>query len=174
MDIIRSPVSRFCNPMTPSQVNHDYFSCLRFGFDSSSFLKSVRERSEHCDYISYLKCFEFYGFLFSWSCVIPFLSLVHQHYFIFICCLSLFSLCCVVFAFLFVVDCFSVNCSPILFLIIVLFFPPGNEVIMTPGHFLYLPQDWIHCIISLNVNYQCNTRSGFVSKYHHHITECGF
>lgn len=50
----------------------------------------------------------------------------------------------------------------------------GNEIIMRPGNMLYIPQDWIHYIISLNVNYQCNTRSGFTSKYSHHIRECGF
>lgn len=50
----------------------------------------------------------------------------------------------------------------------------GHEVIMAAGDFMYLPQDWIHYIVSLTINFQCNTRSGFCNKYHHHITECGF
>lgn len=36
----------------------------------------------------------------------------------------------------------------------------GNEVILRPGDFLYVPTFWIHYIVSLNVNFQCNTRSG--------------
>lgn len=50
----------------------------------------------------------------------------------------------------------------------------GHEVIMAAGDFMYLPQDWIHFIVSLTINFQCNTRSGFCGKYHHHITDCGF
>ena len=50
----------------------------------------------------------------------------------------------------------------------------GNEVIMQPGDLLYLPTYWIHYIISLNVNYQCNTRSGRTSDYDEDIKKCGF
>jgi hypothetical protein len=35
-----------------------------------------------------------------------------------------------------------------------------NEVIVHPGDALYLPTNWFHSIISLNINLQCNTRSG--------------
>jgi hypothetical protein len=50
----------------------------------------------------------------------------------------------------------------------------GNEVIMQPGDVLYLPTYWIHYIISLNVNYQCNTRSGRTSHFDSDIRACGF
>lgn len=50
----------------------------------------------------------------------------------------------------------------------------GNEVILTPGDFLYLPTYWIHYIVSLNVNFQCNTRSGVNHDFDSHIRECGF
>jgi len=35
-----------------------------------------------------------------------------------------------------------------------------NEVILEAGDFLYLPSGWIHYIMSLNINWQCNARSG--------------
>lgn len=50
----------------------------------------------------------------------------------------------------------------------------ANEVIMQPGDVLYLPTYWIHYIISLNVNFQCNTRSGRTSHYDKDINRCGF
>ena len=50
----------------------------------------------------------------------------------------------------------------------------GNEVILQPGDYLYVPTYWIHYIISLNVNFQCNTRSGTHSGYDSYIRSCGF
>ena len=50
----------------------------------------------------------------------------------------------------------------------------GNEVILQPGDFLYVPTYWIHYIVSLNVNFQCNTRSGRHEGYNKAIKRCGF
>jgi hypothetical protein len=36
----------------------------------------------------------------------------------------------------------------------------SNEVVLTAGQVLYLPTDWFHFIVSLELNFQCNTRSG--------------
>jgi len=49
-----------------------------------------------------------------------------------------------------------------------------NEVVMQPGDVLYLPTNWFHYIISLELNMQCNTRSGGEKIYRDEITECGF
>jgi hypothetical protein len=49
-----------------------------------------------------------------------------------------------------------------------------NEVVLEAGDVLYLPTQWFHHIVSLNLNYQCNTRSGYSSHYAHHIRQCGF
>ena len=48
----------------------------------------------------------------------------------------------------------------------------GNEVILQPGDVLYVPTNWIHYIISLNVNIQCNTRSGASHEYDEVIKAC--
>ena len=50
----------------------------------------------------------------------------------------------------------------------------GNEVVMTPGMVLYLPTTWFHFIVSLEVNFQCNTRSGISDEYADYIHDCGF
>lgn len=50
----------------------------------------------------------------------------------------------------------------------------GNEVILQPGDYLFVPTFWIHYIVSLNVNFQCNTRSGVYQGYTKHIRDCGF
>lgn len=50
----------------------------------------------------------------------------------------------------------------------------SNEVILQPGDFLYVPTYWIHYIVSLNVNYQCNTRSGISHEFDRDIRKCGF
>lgn len=50
----------------------------------------------------------------------------------------------------------------------------GNEVILQPGDFLFVPTFWIHYIVSLNINFQCNTRSGVYQGYNKYIKECGF
>ena len=49
-----------------------------------------------------------------------------------------------------------------------------NEVVMQAGDVLYLPTHWFHYIISLGLNYQCNTRSGSSDEYKAFIEECGF
>jgi ribosomal protein L16 Arg81 hydroxylase len=50
----------------------------------------------------------------------------------------------------------------------------GHEVILQPGDFLYVPTFWLHAIVSIDVNYQCNTRSGSSSHFDRDIEECGF
>lgn len=50
----------------------------------------------------------------------------------------------------------------------------GNEVVMQPGDVMYLPTNWFHYIISLSLNFQCNTRSGITHEYMIPIQECGF
>ncbi|KAL3810687.1 hypothetical protein ACHAXA_003291 [Cyclostephanos tholiformis] len=49
-----------------------------------------------------------------------------------------------------------------------------NEIIMFPGDVLYLPTNWFHFIVSLELNMQCNTRSGGEEIYRDEITKCGF
>jgi len=49
-----------------------------------------------------------------------------------------------------------------------------NEVIVQAGDALYLPTAWFHFIVSLNHNYQCNSRSGITEDYRDAITRCGF
>jgi hypothetical protein len=49
-----------------------------------------------------------------------------------------------------------------------------NEVVLQAGDVLYLPTFWFHYIISLELNYQCNTRSGISQDYTAAIRECGF
>jgi hypothetical protein len=50
----------------------------------------------------------------------------------------------------------------------------GNEVVLTAGQVLYLPTEWFHYIISLELNFQCNTRSGITKHYRQYIKQCGF
>jgi hypothetical protein len=50
-----------------------------------------------------------------------------------------------------------------------------NEVVLTAGDVLYLPTYWFHHIVSLTeLNYQCNTRSGYSVAYDQTIYDCGF
>lgn len=49
-----------------------------------------------------------------------------------------------------------------------------NEVVLQAGDGLYLPTYWLHFIVSLTLNYQCNARSGITYEYKHHVTRCGF
>lgn len=49
-----------------------------------------------------------------------------------------------------------------------------NEVVMQAGDILYLPTNWFHYIISLGLNFQCNTRSGVTRDYAHVMHACGF
>ena len=50
----------------------------------------------------------------------------------------------------------------------------GNEVILLHGDFLFVPTYWIHYIVSLNLNIQCNSRSRKWSGYDKDIRQCGF
>ncbi|KAL3793097.1 hypothetical protein HJC23_005599 [Cyclotella cryptica] len=49
-----------------------------------------------------------------------------------------------------------------------------NEIVLQPGDVLYLPTNWFHYIISLELNFQCNTRSGGQNLYRKEVTDCGF
>jgi len=50
----------------------------------------------------------------------------------------------------------------------------SNEVVLQPGDVLYLPTNWFHFIVSLSMNYQCNTRSGQEVDYMQYVADCGF
>ena len=50
----------------------------------------------------------------------------------------------------------------------------ANEIILQAGDVLYLPTNWFHFIVSLTLNFQCNTRSGISSHYMPPMKECGF
>jgi hypothetical protein len=50
----------------------------------------------------------------------------------------------------------------------------SNEVVLQAGDVLHLPTNWFHYIVSLSVNYQCNTRSGRTTTYDEPIEQCGF
>jgi ribosomal protein L16 Arg81 hydroxylase len=50
----------------------------------------------------------------------------------------------------------------------------ANEVVLEAGQVLYLPVYWFHFIVSLEINYQCNTRSGNTDNYNSEIQNCGF
>ena len=50
----------------------------------------------------------------------------------------------------------------------------ANEVVLQAGDVLYLPTTWFHFIVSLELNFQCNTRSGMSEEYMSSIHECGF
>lgn len=49
-----------------------------------------------------------------------------------------------------------------------------NEVVLQAGDVLYLPTFWFHYIISLNINYQCNGRSGVTTDHRMAMHKCGF
>lgn len=48
------------------------------------------------------------------------------------------------------------------------------EVILEPGDVLYIPSYWLHYIISLGTNFQCNARSGHGAKWYDDVRTCGF
>ena len=50
----------------------------------------------------------------------------------------------------------------------------GNEVVLTAGQVLYLPTEWFHFIVSLELNFQCNTQSSITKQYKQYIKQCGF
>jgi len=49
-----------------------------------------------------------------------------------------------------------------------------NEVVLDVGDALYLPTFWFHFIVSLNISYQCNARSGQTFEFQKTIEDCGF
>jgi len=49
-----------------------------------------------------------------------------------------------------------------------------HEVVLQAGDIMYLPTYWFHFIVSLNINYQCNSRSGDSQENQHFISKCGF
>jgi len=46
------------------------------------------------------------------------------------------------------------------------------QVVQQPGDFLYLPTYYLHYIVSLEQNYQCNTRSGRDGRQTKVINQC--
>ena len=49
-----------------------------------------------------------------------------------------------------------------------------NEVVLQAGDVMYLPTNWFHYIISLDINFQCNSRSGITRESAKTMHECGF
>jgi len=49
---------------------------------------------------------------------------------------------------------------------------PAHEVVQRPGDFLYLPTFYLHYIISIDANYQCNTRSGKDNRQSEVVNRC--
>ena len=50
----------------------------------------------------------------------------------------------------------------------------ANEVVLEAGQVLYLPTYWFHFIVSLDLNFQCNARSGVDHESDKIIRDCGF
>ena len=50
----------------------------------------------------------------------------------------------------------------------------ATEVLLMPGEVLYVPSWWIHSIVNLGMNIQCNTRSGVSEKGTIDVQKCGF
>ncbi len=50
----------------------------------------------------------------------------------------------------------------------------ATEVLLTPGEVLYVPAFWIHSIVNLDMNIQCNTRSGNSKIGKADLKPCGF
>eukprot|EP00532_Pseudo-nitzschia_australis_P021165 CAMPEP_0168290218 /NCGR_PEP_ID=MMETSP0142_2-20121227/5113_1 /TAXON_ID=44445 /ORGANISM="Pseudo-nitzschia australis, Strain 10249 10 AB" /LENGTH=244 /DNA_ID=CAMNT_0008237189 /DNA_START=165 /DNA_END=900 /DNA_ORIENTATION=- len=50
----------------------------------------------------------------------------------------------------------------------------STEVVLEAGDVLYLPTYWFHFIVGLDVNMQCNTRSGRDGRDDKVMTDCGF
>jgi hypothetical protein len=50
----------------------------------------------------------------------------------------------------------------------------ASEMILAPGDVLYLPAWWLHYIVNLNINAQCNTRSGNNEIGLAELEKCGF
>jgi len=49
-----------------------------------------------------------------------------------------------------------------------------HEIVLQAGDVLYLPTNYFHYIISLDLNYQCNTRSGETDELKEFLEDCGF
>lgn len=50
-----------------------------------------------------------------------------------------------------------------------------TEVILTAGDLMYIPSGWLHYVMSLNTNFQCNARSGKSRGFQEHkLRKCGF
>jgi hypothetical protein len=49
-----------------------------------------------------------------------------------------------------------------------------SEIVLDAGDALYLPTGWFHFIVSLNINYQCNSRSGKTTENQRVLEKCGF
>ncbi|CAM9158065.1 unnamed protein product, partial [Phaeothamnion confervicola] len=49
-----------------------------------------------------------------------------------------------------------------------------NEVLLRAGEVLFVPTSWIHYIVNLGVNAQCNSRSGRSADYAGDLAKCGF
>ena len=50
----------------------------------------------------------------------------------------------------------------------------ATQVVLQASDALYLPTNWMHFIVSLDRNYQCNARSGVQTHYNSYMTDCGF
>lgn len=50
----------------------------------------------------------------------------------------------------------------------------GHEVLLTPGEVLFVPAWWIHSIVNLDINIQCNSRSGDSAIGMEDLAACGF
>lgn len=49
-----------------------------------------------------------------------------------------------------------------------------SEVILGAGDLMYIPSGWIHYVMNLNINWQCNARSGKSKGQVGDLTPCGF
>jgi len=49
-----------------------------------------------------------------------------------------------------------------------------SEVILEAGDLLYIPSGWVHYVMSLNINWQCNARSGKSQGQVGELSRCGF
>jgi hypothetical protein len=50
----------------------------------------------------------------------------------------------------------------------------ANQVVLQASDALYLPTNWMHFIVNLGRNYQCNARSGYQTRYNSYMSDCGF
>lgn len=48
------------------------------------------------------------------------------------------------------------------------------ETVLQVSDALYLPTSWLHFIVALGTNYQCNDRSGVTTENNEFLEECGF